>query len=151
MICPFCRSQQVYVKNSRPTKGGFQIWRRKHCQNCGEIFTTHEIIDLSHLVVIKKSGKKERFSHAKLYSGIYRSAIGYRGCNRENMVDQVTGEIEKEILILRKKEITTQEISEIILNQLKSRQSGTFLRFLAYNKEITNEIQLKKEIAKYLG
>lgn len=150
MHCPFCKSTQIYVTNTRPTKGGFQIWRRKRCQTCGETFTTHEIIDLSHLVVVKRSGKKEKFSHAKLYSGIYRASIGYRKGNREKIIDQVTMEIEQAILFFKKKEITSEEINETVLKKLRDRQSGTFLRYLAYNKDIMNKSQLKRELAKYL-
>ncbi len=151
MECPYCHKPLTQTTNSRPTKSASQIWRRRKCLNCGEIFTTHEIIDLSHLIVIKKSGKVEKFSHAKLFSGIYNASIGYRGVNRERLTDEVTAEIEKEILYLKKKKITASEIGEIVLKKLSKKQAGTFLRFLAYNKEITNENQMKREISKYLG
>lgn len=150
MECPYCHKPLTEITNSRPTKENAQIWRRRKCLNCGEIFTTHEIIDLSHLTVIKKSGKAERFSHAKLFSGIYNACVGYRGEGRKRLVDKITREIKKDILYLKKKRITSEEIGEIVLRRLCVSQSGTFLRFLAYNKEITSEAQMKRELSQYL-
>lgn len=150
MKCPYCHSLQLSTVNSRPTNSDTQTWRRKVCANCNEIFTTHEIIDLSHLVVIKKSGKKEKFSHAKLFSGIYGASIGYKGPNREEVVDRITSEVEKKILFLKKKELASEEIAKVVLTELKERQIGTFMRFLAYNKNISSESQLKRELAKYI-
>jgi len=146
MECPFCHKEQTIVKNSRSTRGNSQIWRRRFCLNCREIFTTHEIIDLSHLVVIKKSGKKERFSRMKLYSGIYHSSNASKIPQRELFVDTITREVEKEILFLKKKEIKSSEIASIVLKTLRQRHTATFLRFLTYCKNINSELQLRKEL-----
>ena len=151
MKCPYCHSSQVYVTNSRPTKNESQVWRRKHCQNCKETFTTYERIDLSHLVIVKKSDKNEKFSHAKLFSGIYGASIGYKGNDREKMVDRITSEIERQILFLKKKELTSEEIADITLKKLKEKQIGTFMRFLAYCKDISTEKQLRHQLRKYLS
>ncbi|KKR83799.1 MAG: Transcriptional repressor NrdR [Candidatus Daviesbacteria bacterium GW2011_GWA1_41_61] len=150
MECPFCCKPSTQIVNTRPTYANSAVWRRRRCLNCGTIFTTHEVADLSHLVVIKKSGKSEMFSHIKLYSGIYRAAVGFKGGSKEKLVDKITREIEKEIVSLKTKKITSEQIGEIVLNKLRVAQSGTFLRFLAYYKDITNEAQLKRELTKYL-
>ena len=150
MECPYCHKQLTFITNSRPTKGNMQVWRRRHCENCGETFTTHEIIDLSHLIVIKKTGQAERFSRAKLYSGIYGATIGSKLPNREFVVDKITREVEKKILFMKKKRISTQEISDIVLKILKKLSPTTFLRFLAYNKNPKSESQIRKELSKYL-
>lgn len=150
MYCPYCHKPLTFVTNSRPTKGNTQIWRRRRCSNCGEIFTTHEIIDLSHLVVVKKSGEVERFSQAKLYSGIYGATIGSKMLNREYIVDKITREVNSEILFLKKKRISSQEISNLVLNKLKSESPVTFLRYLAYNKNPKSSKEIKKIISKYI-
>jgi len=149
MECPYCHKILTEVTNSRPTRGKAQIWRRRKCGNCGEVFTTHEIIDLSHLVVIKKSGKSEMFSRIKLYSGIYGATIGSKTPNREKVVEKITGEAEREILFLKKKKIYSWEIADIVLFKLRKVHTATFLRFLAYCKDITNETQMKRELQKY--
>lgn len=150
MECPYCRSSQTRVSNSRPTRGLAQIWRRRHCFSCGSSFTTHEVVDLSHLVVVKKSGKSEMFSRVKLYSGIYGATIGSRTPNRENVVEKLTREVEREILYTRKKKITSSEIADIVLSKLRRGHTATFLRFLAYCRDITTEASLRREFAKYL-
>ncbi len=150
MECPYCHRAATEVTNSRATRGKAQIWRRRRCLNCKATFTTHEVIDLSHLVVIKKSGKPEMFSRVKLYSGIYGATIGSKTPHRELVVEKITREVEKEILFLKKKKITSAEIADIVLRRLRQGHTGTFLRFLAYCKDITSEAQAKRELAKYL-
>lgn len=149
MFCPYCHSPNTEVTNSRLTRGNTQVWRRRQCLNCKEIFTTHEIIDLSHLIVLKKSGKTQKFSRMKLYSGIYGATIGSKTPNREFVVDRITREVEKEILFLKKKRIDSNEIADIVLRKLRKMHTSTFLRFLAYCKDISNESQMKREFKKY--
>jgi transcriptional repressor NrdR len=149
MECPYCRKSLTEVTNTRPTRTMSQIWRRRKCLSCKETFTTHEIVDLSHLVIIKKSGKSEMFSYIKLYSGIYGATIGSKTPNREKVVEKITREVEREILFLKKKKIHSWEIADIVLLKLRKSHTATFLRFLAYCKDITNEQQMKRELQKY--
>lgn len=153
MNCPFCDSTQVFVINSRPTKNNTQIWRRRQCSGCQKLFTTYENIDLSYLVVVKKSGRKQRYNRAKLFSGIYHAAIGEKKVDRGDMGDlaeKVTKEIEKEILLLKKKKIKTSEIFNISARILRKKYYGTFLRYLAYFKKLDSKTENKREIKKYL-
>lgn len=149
MECPYCHQPLSEVTNSRPTKEGTQIWRRRKCISCHETFTTHEAIDLSHLIVLKKSGKTEMFSRIKLYSGIYGATIGSKTKNREQAVDKITREVERQILYLKKKRVTSVEIADKVLLILRKSHTATFLRFLTYCKDITDESRMKKELQKY--
>jgi len=151
MNCPNCGSSQTFVVNSRSTKNEMQIWRRRLCVDCKQRFTTHETIDLSHLVVIKKSGKKERFSRVKLFSGIFWATHGVKLVNRQRTVDVITGGVEKEILGLKKKMVTSKEISEIVLRYLMKANVSVFLRFISYQKQLKTSRELKKEIQKYIN
>ena len=151
MECPYCNKPLTFITNSRPTKNNAQVWRRRFCSNCGEIFTTHEIIDLSHLTIIKKSGETERFNRMKLYSGIYGATIGSKLPNREFVVDKITREVEKKILSLKQKKIASNDISKLVLQSLKKSSPTTFLRYLAYNKNPKSEAQVLKEVLKYLS
>jgi len=150
MECPYCHALQTEVTNSRPTLSETQIWRRRKCLKCLEVFTTHEMVDLSHLVVIKKSGKSEVFNRSKLYSGIYGATIGSKTPDRERTVEKITREVERELLFLKRKRIMSIEIADIVLNKLRKTQPATFLRFLAYCKDITNESQMRRELTKYV-
>lgn len=149
MYCPFCNSEDTRVVNSRLTRSNTQVWRRRRCQDCKEIFTTHEIIDLSHLIVVKRSGRMQQFSRMKLYASIYGATIGSKTPDRERLVDTMTRDIERQILACRKKQITSTEISDITLRTLKRTNPRTFLRWLAYNKNIQSEADMIREFNRY--
>lgn len=151
MECPYCHKPLTFVTNSRATRSNSQIWRRRKCSNCKTVFTTHEIIDLSHIVVVKKSGISERFSRVKLYSGIYGATIGSKLLNREFVVDKITREVERLILSLKKKRISSVEISDIVLKSLKKASPTTFLRYLAYNKNPKTSSEIIREVNKYIS
>lgn len=150
MECPYCHKPATKVTNSRVSKGNAQIWRRRKCLNCKELFTTHEFIDLSHIVVMKKSGNAEMFSRMKLYSGIFYASGASKIPNRELFIDSITRAVEKDILALRKKKITSEEIADVVLMQLKKKHVSTFLRFLTNCKDISSESHMKRELAKYI-
>lgn len=150
MNCPHCGSSQTFVINSRPTKGEMQIWRRRRCQKCQKRFTTHEIIDLSHLIVIKKSGKKERFSRVKLFSGILWATMGVKVPNREKVVDKITAGVEKEILSLKRKAIHSEGIAQIVLKHLRLANASVFLRFLSYQKDLRTRQEMSRELGKWV-
>lgn len=147
MKCPYCRHDTTEVYNSRDTKFGTQIWRRRRCTTCHESFTTYEAPDLGFLKVLKKSGKKQRYSRAKLYSGIYGAFLSIP--SKETTVDAVTDTIEAKILDTRQREITSTEIARIVLTTLKHFNTAAFLRFLAYQADLASDAQLKKELKKY--
>ena len=67
------------------------------------------------------------------------------------VVEKITREVEREIMFLKKKRITSDEIADIVLAKLQKAQTATFLRFLAYTKDIANETQMKRELKKYVG
>lgn len=108
------------------------------------------MVDLSYLIVEKKSQRAEMFSRIKLYSGIFYATQASKIKNRELFVDKITREIEEEIMNLKRKRVLSSEITEIVLTNLKKKSIPTFLRFLTYNKDILSELQLKRELKKYL-
>ena len=102
------------------------------------------------MVVVKSSGKKEKYSRVKVYSGVYSSMFATSPSQRQKLAEKITGRIEKEILLLKSKEITSEKIAEIVLNILKKMSPGAFLAFLTYYKGIESQAQMKKELRKYL-
>jgi transcriptional repressor NrdR len=147
MKCPYCRAETTDVFNSRPTKFGTQIWRRRRCLECFESFTTYEAADLGFLKVEKKTGRRERYSRAKLFSGIYGAFLEISG--KQNVVDAVTDTIEAKILDSKKDIITTEEVAEIVLQTLKHYNMPAFMRYLANQADVLNEAQLRRELKKY--
>lgn len=147
MKCPFCRETTTEVYNSRTTRFATQIWRRRKCLSCHESFTTYEAPDLGFLKVVKKTGKKQRYSRAKLYSGIYGAFLSIPA--KETTVDAVTDTIEAKLLDTKKSELTTAEIATVVLVTLKHFNTAAFLRYLAYHADLASDAQLKKELKKY--
>jgi transcriptional repressor NrdR len=147
MKCPYCRAETTDVFNTRPTRFGTQVWRRRRCLECKESFTTYEAPDLGFLKVIKKNGKKQRYSRAKLYSGIYGAFLSIPA--KETTVDAVTDTVEAKLLDTKKRELSSEEISQIVLTTLKHFNVAAFMRFLAYQTNPANEAQLRKELKKY--
>lgn len=149
MLCPHCLSEQVFTVNSRPTKKGMQVWRRRKCGDCGERFTTHEIADLSHVFVEKSSGKTEIFSRSKLFAGIY-IALNYNNfLPKTKLTDKMLVKIEREIIKSGKKRISTGEIADLVLKELRQIDMTAFLRFLVVCKQINSNAQVKSALRKY--
>jgi transcriptional repressor NrdR len=147
MKCPFCRGETTDVFNTRPTKFGTQIWRRRRCLDCGESFTTYEQVDLGFLKVIKKSGKKERYSRAKLFSGIYGAFLDINA--KQNTVDAVTDTVEAKLLDSKLPEMPVNEVADIVLQTLKHYNTAAFVRYLANQTDLSSEAQLKRELKRY--
>lgn len=147
MKCPYCRQDSTEVYNSRTTKFGTQIWRRRRCTACHESFTTYEAPDLAFLKVVKKSGQAQRYSRAKLYSSIYDAFLSVAA--KEDTIDAVTDTIEAKILDTKQPEIPSTEIARITLTTLKHFNTAAFLRYLPYHADLVSSAQLKKELKKY--
>lgn len=147
MKCPFCREKTTDVFNTRATRFGSQVWRRRRCLSCRESFTTYEQADLGFMKVIKKTGKKQRYSRAKLYSGIYGAFLSIPA--KETTVDAVTDTVEAKILDTKKRELPTTEIAFIVLTTLKHFNTAAFVRYLAYQTDLASNGQLMRELKKY--
>ena len=147
MKCPFCRETTTEVYNSRTTKFGTQIWRRRKCTSCQESFTTYEAADLGFLTIVKKTGKKQRYSRAKLYSGVYGAFLSIPA--KETTVDAVTDTIEARLLDTRQPEMSSADVARVVLTTLKHFNTSAFVRYLAYQTDLQNDAQLKQELKKY--
>lgn len=99
------------------------------------------------LKVKKKSGKNERYSRAKLFSGIYGSFVSIE--NKQIVVDAVTDTIESKILDTKLEIIPTEEVARLTLQTLKHYNMIAFMRYLANQADVANEAQLKRELKKY--
>lgn len=149
MFCPNCNSEQNFVVNSRQTSGGFITWRRRKCLKCASLFTTHESVDMANFVVVKRDGRRERFSRIKLFSGILWASIGVRLKDREKKIEKISETIEKQILSLNKSVLTTAEIAHIVMRQLWDTHISLFLRFMSYRSQVKNKRQFIREMELY--
>jgi transcriptional repressor NrdR len=144
MKCPFCRSKQTEVYNTRSTKFGTQLWRRRRCQTCHEAFTTYESADLGFLQVRAQDASQRPYSRSKLYSAI-ALALG----SQSSAADAITDTVESKLLDLKSPVITAGQIAATILTTLKPFDTPAFLRYLAGHAELRNSAELKRALKNY--
>ncbi len=149
MYCQRCGSDQNFVVNTRHTAGGLKTWRRRKCLKCCNLFTTHETLDMANFVVLKRDGRRERFSKIKLFSGILWASIGVKLKQREKTIEKISNKIEKDILKLNKNILTSEEISQIVTRHLWESHISLFLRFVSYRSQIKTRREFFKEVEKY--
>lgn len=126
MRCPFCNSENTTVKDSREYNDGISIKRRRVCLDCNSKFATLEQILRRDLIVIKKDGRKEIFDRHKLKDSVKV------GSGKQLTEEQLTNVVENILNQIDKKhceEITTKEIGNIVLDELKKINKVAFVRF----------------------
>jgi transcriptional repressor NrdR len=147
MKCPHCRRDRTEVYNSRVTKFGTQIWRRRRCLNCGKSFTTYETSDLSFLKITRPSHRLEPYSRAKLFASLYDAFAA--ADHPAATIDAVTATIEAKILDLERSEVATHQIAAITLTTLKHFDTAAFLRYLSSHAGLTPHTNLQKTLRQY--
>ena len=133
MKCPYCKHTESKVIDSRPTVDGESIRRRRTCQKCGKRFTTYETIETSSLMVIKKDGSREAFSHDKLLRGVLKS------CEKRpvslSQLEEMVGEIEVELQNRMDREVPSAVIGELVMDKLKRIDQVAYVRFASVYRE----------------
>jgi transcriptional repressor NrdR len=149
MKCQFCDNPDTKVIDSRPTEEGHAIRRRRGCDRCSKRFTTYEKVEETILMVVKKDGKREAFDRNKLLRGITRA------CEKrpvslavmEGMVD----EIERKLNNMMEKEVASDYIGELVMDELKKVDEVSYVRFASVYRQFTDVNTFMKEIEKLIG
>ena len=144
MKCPFCGAADTSVLESRTVEDGGSIRRRRECGKCGKRFTTIEEVKKSFLWVIKKDGRREVFDKEKVKRGILR-AIEKRPVSLD-LVDDITDQVEMEMLRSDKQEIPTRVIGNAVLKRLKKVDRVAWLRFASVYLEFEDLSDFEKLI-----
>ncbi|SRR5258708_37655725 len=143
MRCPFCDSSQSSVIDKRAVKSSGEIRRRRECLKCHKRYTTYERISAIELLVIKKDGRKERFSKEKLRSGIIK-ALEKRQASEK--IDEIVSKIEKKLWDKGRKEIESRFIGQAVLSELKKIDKVAYLRFASVYRTFQNPGDFRKEL-----
>jgi len=141
MECPYCSAQESKVTNKRTSPEG--IRRRRECLKCEKRFTTYEKIDRGDLYVIKKDGRREKFSREKLESGINR-AFEKRPVSKET-INKMINEIE-EHLRKKGKEMKTSTIGELVMKKIKKIDNVAYIRFASVYRDFKDINDFKREL-----
>lgn len=144
MRCPFCSQQDGRVVDSRTSKEGDSIRRRRECLNCGKRFTTYERIEEVAQMVIKKDGRREPFDRWKMKSGILK-AIQKRPISMDQ-VDAMVDEIERSLFTGSEHEISSQVIGEAIMERLKKLDEVAYVRFASVYRQFKDLNEFMDEL-----
>jgi transcriptional repressor NrdR len=147
MRCPKCGGQDDKVIDSRTSREGSTIRRRRECLSCGHRFTTYEEIERDGLVVVKRDGRREEFSKDKLISGIRKACqkrpIGPKAI--EEMVEQIVDELTDTF----EREVPCSAVGERVMDALRDLDEVAYVRFASVYRrfqEATDFLQALKTL-----
>lgn len=146
MKCPYCNHDDTKVVDSRPVEDGLATRRRRECTKCHKRFTTFEKIENSLLVVVKKDGTRESFDKNKVINGIMKA------CQKTNVtyedVQRIADNIERGLSNTMEKEIKSNIIGRLIMDELKKIDQVAYVRFASVYQEFKSVDTFIDEINK---
>ncbi len=144
MKCQFCNCADSRVVDSRPTDDGNSIRRRRECINCGRRFTTYEKVEVQQLLVIKKDNSRELFDAQKLRNGVIAA------CHKRPVsaaeIDRIVNSIEQLAYNNLQAEITTRQIGEMVMEELKKLDEVAYIRFASVYRSFTDVPTFMREL-----
>ncbi|WP_221797891.1 transcriptional regulator NrdR [Oceanobacter mangrovi] len=144
MHCPFCSHPETKVVDSRLMADGSQVRRRRECLGCNERFTTFEAVELTLPLVIKRNGERETFLESKLRSGVLRS-LEKRPVPADN-TEAAVNHILKNIRNLHEKEISSRQIGELVMAELRQLDQVAYVRFASVYRSFQDIDEFRAEI-----
>ena len=127
MKCPYCGHLQDKVVDSRESREGEVIRRRRECLECGRRFTSYERVDEIPYMVVKKDGRRERFDRQKLIAGLLKPCE--KRPVRVNALEAVADRVESALQERPDKEISTTEIGQHVMQELRQLDKVAYVRF----------------------
>ena len=148
MRCPFCGHDDSKVIDSRPTDEGVAIRRRRECIKCAQRFTTYEKVESLPIIVIKKDKTRELFSREKLLAGLTRA------CEKRpvetSTLDRLVDKIESDLQNTLKREVSSKEIGEKVMEGLREIDEVAYVRFASVYRQFKDVTTFINEINKLL-
>ena len=148
MKCPFCGHDNTRVIDSRPAEDNNSIRRRRGCDECDKRFTTYEKIETIPLIIIKKDNNRETYDRSKIEAGVLRAC--HKRPVSAGQIDKLVEEVETEIFNMEEREISTQDIGEMVMNKLKDMDAVAYVRFASVYREFKDINTFMDELKKVL-
>lgn len=144
MKCPFCDSIEDKVLESREVDDGATIRRRRECLSCRGRFTSYERIEERPLLVIKRDGRREQFSRAKIIKGIMHA------CEKRpvsiDTIERIVDDIEKELHRDAGRETLSSKIGELVMEKLQEVDKVAYIRFASVYRKFEHVSEFLKEV-----
>lgn len=148
MRCPFCQHMDDRVIDSRLSKDGDMIRRRRECTNCRRRFTTYERVEETLPMVIKKDGRREPFSREKILAGLHK-ACEKRPISVE-VLEKLVERIEHRLEEAGEREVPSREIGEQIMEELRHLDEVAYVRFASVYRSFKDVNEFMKEVKELL-
>jgi transcriptional repressor NrdR len=149
MKCPFCKETDNKVIDSRLSKDGNEIRRRRECLVCSRRFTTYEHVEQIPIMIIKKDGRQEVFSREKVRAGIQRA------CEKRNIsinqIDEHVETLERDLSELGEKEIPSSVLGEKVMAILHQLDDVAYVRFASVYREFKDVNDFISELKSLLN
>ena len=148
MKCPFCGDQESKVVDSRRSEDGQSIRRRRECLNCQRRFTTCEIVESLPIIVVKRDGTRQNFDRNKILNSMIR-AFDKRKVDISDL-DRITTEIEQTIQNTLEREITTDQLGEMVMERIKPLDEVAYIRFASVYRRFQDVGSFVREVSRFL-
>jgi len=149
MTCPFCRHRQDRVIDSRESKEGDLIRRRRECLKCLRRFTTYERSDEIPYMVVKRDGRRERFDRQKVLEGLLRA------CEKRPVpmakLAEVVDAVESALAENPDREVSTAAVGELVLDRLRTLDKIAYVRFASVYKDFQDAESFLVELKGLFG
>ncbi|MFP4514990.1 MAG: transcriptional regulator NrdR [Parcubacteria group bacterium] len=148
MKCPICHHEDTKVVDSRVASEGLCIRRRRQCLKCDFRFSTYEEIEILDLVIVKRDGQRETYSRDKLVKGLKR-ALEKRPIT-DDKFKKLVHSLERDLQSLRKNEISSEEVGNIVMKHLKKLDQVAYIRYASVYESFKDAKQFQEELNKLL-
>ncbi|MFC1809784.1 transcriptional regulator NrdR [Candidatus Omnitrophota bacterium] len=144
MRCPICKSDSDRVIDSRPWNNGFEVKRRRHCNNCDNNFNTFEKSEKILLMVVKKDKRREPYDREKIQKGL-QIACKKRPISSE-VIEGIIDDLEKVVYQKNTSEISSQELGEFLVTKLFEIDEVAYVRFASVYRHFRDVNQFMSEL-----
>ena len=147
--CPFCAAVDDRVVDSRESREGQVIRRRRECTGCGRRFTSYETIEEIPYMVVKNDGRRERFDRNKLRTGLVKA------CEKRPVppveLDRVVDAIESLLHDAEEREIATSRIGALVMERLRELDKVAYVRFASVYRKFEDVDEFLNELKSLIG
>ncbi|MBQ6896028.1 MAG: transcriptional repressor NrdR [Oscillospiraceae bacterium] len=148
MKCPFCGKNDSKVIDSRPTEDNQRIRRRRECMSCQKRFTTFETVEITPITVVKKDGSMQAFNRDKILAGMIKSCEKRPVSMQE--LEKATDNIEYKLVNSLKTEVSSIEIGEMVMEELKKLDEVAYVRFASVYRQFSDINTFFEELSELL-
>ena len=148
MKCPVCYYKDTKVIDSRVASDGLSIRRRRECLKCGFRFSTCEEVEILDLTIVKRNGQKQIYNREKIIKGL-KSSLEKRSIT-DDKFKRLVNSIERDLQKFRKSEITSNQVGQVVMKNLKRIDKVAYIRFASVYESFKDAQTFKRELNKLL-